>query len=573
LSMDRKQVNLGDLLYTTEIITKEQLDEGLSLQSRTGDKLGRILIDLGYVTGRDIAQTLAQQHNLEFVELSRINISSEVIKLVPYDLCRKYTLVPIAYDAKAFTVALADPLNLIALDDLRVFLAKDIKGVIAEESEIKNAIEKHYKSTDELTTTITRSQASTNDDLADTSLADALKAEGEEVGEDEAPVIQLVSRIILEAFKRRASDIHVEPMKDRVRVRYRIDGSLTEVTGPPKTLQGAVLSRLKIMARLDIAEKRLPQDGRIKVTLSGRDVDIRVSTLPALYGESVVLRLLDRERLLLDLKELGFSSEDEKIFRSLITIPNGILLVTGPTGSGKTTTLYTSLHTINQPNRKIITVEDPVEYQLRGINQVHVKPSIGLSFASGLRAILRQAPNVIMIGEIRDLETANIAIEASLTGHLVFSTLHTNDAAGAITRLIDMGVKSYLVASAVRAILAQRLVKKICDACKEPTKPRKEVLEFLNIKAEQIKGTTFLKGKGCKECSFTGYSGRMAIFELLVLNDEICELIYKKVSSNIIRERARQCGMRTLREDGLLKAFKGLTTLEEVVRVTQSDIE
>lgn len=571
--MDRKQISLGKLLHTKEVITTEQLEEALSLQSSTGDKLGRIFIDLGYVTSRDIACALADQNNLEFIDLARVHISADAIKLVPYDLCRKYSLIPVSFDEQVFVVALADPLNLIALDDLRVFLSKDIKGVIAAEDEIKRAIEKYYKGKEDPVTRIAPQAMAEEHEEIDVSLADALKAEGEEIGEDEAPVIQLVSRIILEAFKRRASDVHVEPMKDRVRIRYRIDGSLAEVPGPPKTLQGAVLSRLKIMARLDIAEKRLPQDGRIKVTLGGRDVDIRVSSLPALYGESIVLRLLDRERLLLDLKELGFSSEDEKTFRSLINIPNGIMLVTGPTGSGKTTTLYTSLHTINKPNRKIITVEDPVEYQLRGINQVHVKPAIGLTFAAGLRAILRQAPNVIMIGEVRDLETANIAIEASLTGHLVFSTLHTNDAAGAVTRLIDMGVKSYLVASAVRAILAQRLVKKICVSCKEQTKPHKEVLDFLAIKPEQVRGTAFYKGKGCEECSFTGYSGRMAIFELLVLNDEICDLIYKKVSSNIIRERARQCGMRTLREDGLLKAFKGLTTLEEVVRVTQSDIE
>ena len=571
--MDKSQNSLGKILCTDRIITGAQLEEALSLQSSSGDKLGKVLIDLGYISDHDIARALAKQHNLEFVELAHISIPTDVIKLVPYDLCRKYTLIPIAYDSRAFTVALSDPLNLIALDDLRVFLAKEIKGVIAPESQIKEAIEKEYRGKDRLSTSVKRAQRGTPSRSDDSSLTEALKAEGEELGEDEAPVIQLVSQIILEAFKRRASDIHVEPLKDRVRIRYRIDGALSEVPGPPKSIQGAVISRLKIMSRLDIAEKRLPQDGRIKLQLQGRDVDIRVSTLPALYGESIVLRLLDRERLLLDLSELGLSKKDEKEFQSLINLPNGIILVTGPTGSGKTTTLYTSLHSINKPNRKIITVEDPVEYQLRGINQVHIKPSIGLTFASGLRAILRQAPNVIMIGEIRDLETANISIEASLTGHLVFSTLHTNDAAGAVTRLIDMGVKSYLVASAVRAIVAQRLVKKICNACKERIKPKKEVLEFLKIRPEQIKNATFYHGRGCNECGYTGYSGRMAIFELLILNDEICDLIYKKVSSNIIRERARQCGMRTLREDGLLKAFQGKTTLEEVIRVTQSDVE
>ena len=570
--MERKKSQLGEVLLQSNVINRDQLKEALLVQEKTGEKLGRILIKLGYVPPEKIARALAEQQGLEFVEIARVSISPDAIKLVPHDLCKKYNLIPIGYENNVFKVALSDPLNLIALDDLRVFLEKDIKGVIAEESEIKKAIAQHYQGDQQTWSSSAQQEIQTTVE-DDVELVKALKAEGEEIGDEEAPVIQLVSRIILEASKRRASDIHVEPLKERVRIRYRIDGVLREVPGPSKTLQGSVISRLKIMAKLDIAEKRLPQDGRIKLQIKGRDVDVRVSTLPALYGESVVLRLLDRAQLLLDLSELGFSEGDEKEFNRLINIPNGIILVTGPTGSGKTTTLYTSLHSINKPNRKIITVEDPVEYQLRGINQVHVKPSIGLTFASGLRAILRQAPNVIMIGEIRDLETASIAVEASLTGHLVFSTLHTNDAAGAITRLIDMGVKSYLVASAVRAILAQRLVKKICSYCKDETKPNSEMLDFLKIKQEQIKNATFYEGRGCDQCSHTGYRGRVAIFELLILNDEICELIYKKVSSNIIRERARQCGMRTLREDGLAKVFRGVTTLEEVVRVTQSDIE
>ncbi len=570
--MEPKNVQLGEVLLQSNLINNDQLKEALLVQEKTGEKLGKILIKLGYASPEKIARVLAEQQGLEFVEISQASISPDVIKLVPLDLCKKYNLIPLGYDNNVFKVALSDPLNLIALDDLRVFLEKDIKGVIAEEGEIKKAIKRYYQGDKQSWASFTKEEAQTGVEV-DSELVNALKAEGEEVGDEEAPVIQLVSRIILEASKRRASDIHVEPLKDRVRIRYRIDGVLREVPGPSKTLQGSVISRLKIMAKLDIAEKRLPQDGRIKLQIKGRDVDVRVSTLPALYGESVVLRLLDRQQLLLDLSELGFSEQDEKEFQHLINIPNGIILVTGPTGSGKTTTLYTSLHSINKPNRKIITVEDPVEYQLRGINQVHVRPSIGLTFASGLRAILRQAPNVIMIGEIRDLETANIAIEASLTGHLVFSTLHTNDAAGAITRMVDMGVKSYLVASAVRAILAQRLVKKICSHCKEQVKPKNEVIEFLKIKPEGIKDISFYQGRGCDRCSHTGYLGRVAIFELLVLNDEICELIYKKVSSNIIRERARQCGMSTLREDGLRKAFQGITTLEEVIRVTQSDIE
>ncbi|MBU1863527.1 MAG: Flp pilus assembly complex ATPase component TadA [Candidatus Omnitrophica bacterium] len=570
--MNKKKLTLGEALIAVDILSRDQLNEALRLQEKTREKIGRILLNLGYVTPEQLAYALAHQQGFEFVKLSDMSISPKVIKLVTYDLCKKYALIPIEMENDVLKIAIADPLNLIALDDLRVCLEKEIQGVIAEEGDIQAAIKKYYsqaeKSAQPYLGKKTDIQLESNVDVIN-----ALKAEGEEVGDEEAPVIQLVSRIIVEAFKRRASDIHVEPMKDEVRIRYRIDGVLREAPGPSKALQGSVISRLKIMAKLDIAEKRLPQDGRIKLQIQNRDVDVRVSTLPALYGESIVLRLLDREQLLLTMEAIGFSEDDEKTFTNLINVPNGIILVTGPTGSGKTTTLYASLHAINKPNRKIITVEDPVEYQLSGINQVHVKPAIGLTFSSGLRSILRQAPNVIMIGEIRDLETANIAIEASLTGHLVFSTLHTNDAASTITRLIDMGVKAYLVASAVQAILAQRLVKKICSYCKEPVKPKSDLLELLGISAEKAKHATFYQGRGCKECSQTGYLGRIAIFELLVLNDEICELIYKKVSSNIIRERARQCGMRTLREDAVAKVFQGLTTVVEVIRVTQSDID
>jgi len=388
---------------------------------------------------------------------------------------------------------------------------------------------------------------------------------------DEAPIVKLVSQLVLGAFEHRASDIHIEPFKDRIRVRYRIDGILHEIKTLPQSLQGTVTSRLKIMAKLDIAEKRLPQDGRIKLKIAHNDVDFRVSTLPSIYGESIVLRILDRSSLELDMSAIGFAAREEQEFRNLINLPNGVILVTGPTGSGKTTTLYTALHAINRPDRKIITVEDPIEYQLSGINQVQTKPSIGLTFANALRSILRQAPNIIMIGEIRDAETASIAIEASLTGHLVFSTLHTNDAPGAVIRLIDMGIKPYLVASSVQAVIAQRLVRSICPHCKEPITPSAQVLHLLHIKTEDIAGAQFYKGKGCDACSHTGYSGRVAIFELFKFTDDIRALLYKKVSRSILRDRARQHGMRSLREDGMQKVIEGITTLEEVVRVTQSD--
>ncbi len=568
--MRNTQAHLGKIFVSDGLITEDQLQEALAIQQKTDEKLGDVLQNLGYLSDVDVAKILAKQQGLKYVSLKNYLIDKKLASLVPLNICERYTLVPIAVTDFYIEVVISDPLNLIALDDLQMLLSKDIRGAIGTTKEIQEAINNLYlQDKPKVMETKKEEVAGAVDDF--NPLASALTAEGEEVGDEEAPVIQLVSRIIIEAFKRSVSDIHVEPLKDRVRVRYRIDGTLVEVPGPPKSLQGAVLSRLKIMSKLDIAEKRLPQDGRIKIVIDGRDVDIRVSTLPAMYGESIVLRLLDRGRLVLDFRELGFSKDDEQTFNQLINIPNGIILVTGPTGSGKTTTLYTSLNSINKPNRKIITVEDPVEYQLPGINQVQIKPSIGLSFAAGLRSILRQAPNVIMIGEIRDVETANIAIEASLTGHLVFSTLHTNDAAGAVTRLIDMGVKSYLVASALRAILAQRLVKKICPACKAVVDPNKELLEFLNLKQAQIDKVDFYKGSGCEKCSSTGYKGRMALFELLTLNDDICDLIYKKASSSLIKERARQCGMHTLREDGVIKVLQGDTTLEEVIRVTQTD--
>ena len=385
------------------------------------------------------------------------------------------------------------------------------------------------------------------------------------------PIIRLVGLILTEALRRRASDIHLEPLKDRFRVRYRIDGVCHEVLTPPRTLQGLVLSRIKIMAGMDIAEKRLPQDGRIRIRLSGKEIDLRVSSLPGLYGESIVMRILDKSTLLLDLEKLGFSRQDQLKFESLITLPHGIILVTGPTGSGKTTTLYAVLGRINRPDRKLITVEEPVEYQLTGINQAQVKPEIGLTFAKILREMLRQAPDIIMVGEIRDTETAQIAVSAALTGHLVLSTLHTNDAPGAMTRLIDMGVPSFLVASSVQGVLAQRLVRKICSNCKEPYTPSS--YELMEIGLPDTGGKKFFRGRGCDVCNQTGYHGREAIFEILPVTDEIRELVIHNAPSAEIRQKARELGMKTLREDGWEKVFSGETTVTEVARVTGSDIE
>jgi general secretion pathway protein E/type IV pilus assembly protein PilB len=398
------------------------------------------------------------------------------------------------------------------------------------------------------------------------------RLEGEdEVTEADAPIIKLVSLIILEAFRSRASDIHLEPLEKKFRVRYRVDGVLHEVESPPKRLQSAIVSRVKIMANMSIAEKRLPQDGRIQINVMGRDLDLRVSAIPSSHGESIVMRILDKESLQLGLPKLGFLSDDQQTFERLIGLSDGILLVTGPTGSGKTTTLYACLNYINRPDRKIITVEDPVEYQLSGINQVHVRSDIGLTFASALRSILRQAPNIIMIGEIRDMETAEIAVNASLTGHLVFSTLHTNDAPSAVTRLIDIGVKPFLVASSVRGIMAQRLVRKVCEKCKEPAQADERELRLLGPAAARVAEAQLYRGRGCADCNHTGYRGRLGIFEILVINDEIRHMIYERISASQLRGRARELGMRTLREDGLRKVVSGVTTLDEVFRVTMGD--
>jgi type IV pilus assembly protein PilB len=398
------------------------------------------------------------------------------------------------------------------------------------------------------------------------------KLEGEdEVTDADAPIIKLVSLIILEAFRSRASDIHLEPLERKFRVRYRIDGVLHEVESPPKRLQSAILSRVKIMANMSIAEKRLPQDGRIQINVMGRDLDLRVSSIPSNHGESIVMRLLDKQSLQLGLPKLGFFSDDQQTFERLIGLSDGIILVTGPTGSGKTTTLYACLNHINKPDRKIITVEDPVEYQLSGINQVHVRSDIGLTFAAALRSILRQAPNIIMIGEIRDLETAEIAVNASLTGHLVFSTLHTNDAPSAVTRLIDIGVKPFLVASSTRAIMAQRLIRKICEKCKEPVRATDQELRLLGPHAAQIAQAQLFHGRGCSECNHTGFRGRIGLFEIFVITDEVRHLIYDRVSAAHLRNRARELGMRTLREDGIRKVIAGQTTLQEIFHVTMGD--
>ncbi len=510
---------------------------------------------------------------MEFANLGALRVPADVLAQVPRALAARYRLMPLGREGAALRVAISYPLDTDGIDSLSHMLKLTIMPVVATAEDIARAINRSYGgeagSLDQLLTNFAVPEAEESVDSGVTP-----PAAGADTPEDsDAPIIRLVHSIISEAIQRRVSDIHLEPLEKRFRVRYRIDGVLLEVENPPKRLQLAIIPRLKIMANISIAEKRIPQDGRIQITVGGRSLDLRVSSLPTVHGESIVMRILDKAGLQLGLPELGFFSDDQAAFERLITLPDGILLVTGPTGSGKTTTLYGCLHYINKPDRKIITVEDPVEYQVTGINQVPVRKEVGMTFASALRAMLRQAPNIVMIGEIRDLEMAEIAINASLTGHMVFSTLHTNDAPGAGTRLLDTGVKPFLVSTALRGVMAQRLVRKVCPNCRAPHHPTASELRSLNLALlpGQLAGAQFMKGAGCPECHGTGYRGRMGIFEIFVVTDEIERMIYEQASSARLREKARTIGMRTMREDGARKASAGLTTIEEVVSITVGD--
>jgi general secretion pathway protein E/type IV pilus assembly protein PilB len=524
-------------------------------------------IDLQRVTA-----LLAAEFGLPLApDLGALRIGGDVLGLVPREMAARYQVLPFAQEGKILRIAVADPVDTEAIDSLGHLLKLTIEPHVATARDITAAIDRFYGkdagSIDELLNNL--SAPGNGDSIAATTEANGLGAVSD--AEADAPVIKLVHTMILEAIQRRASDIHIEPMEKRFRVRYRIDGVLLEVENPPKRLQLSIISRLKIMANISIAEKRIPQDGRIQIMMNARQLDLRVSSLPTAHGESIVMRILDKEGLQLGLPELGFFSDDQKELERLISLPDGIVLVTGPTGSGKTTTLYSCLHYINKPDRKIITVEDPVEYQLNGINQVPVRADIGMTFASALRAMLRQAPNIVMIGEIRDLETAEIAINASLTGHMVFSTLHTNDAPSAVTRLIDIGVKPFLVSTSLRATLAQRLVRKICAKCRQPYTPTSSELRSLGINAAQAAAATFARGAGCATCNGTGFRGRLSIVELFLVNEEIQRLIYENSGSARLRDKARSFGMRTMREDGLRKVTSGLTTIDEIVTITVGD--
>jgi general secretion pathway protein E/type IV pilus assembly protein PilB len=530
------------------------------------------LILMGRITHMDVSKALASQFNMDTINLAEYRVPDDVLALVPKHVARRYKVVPVYKHDNTITVAISDPLDVDTVDSLRYILRMNVEPVVAAKNDIEASITRYYGTADDTVENMLQEITEGEIDLglAGDKATETKIDEGVETDAD-APIIKLVGLVILEAFRNRASDIHIEPLEKRLRVRYRIDGVLHEVDNPPKRLQAAIISRLKIMSNMSIAEKRVPQDGRIQLPVMGRVIDLRVSCLPTNHGESIVMRILDKTSLLLGLGDLGFFSDDQGTMAKIISMPDGVFLVTGPTGSGKTTTLYACLNEINKPDRKIITVEDPVEYQLNGINQVQVNADINLTFAAALRSILRQAPNIVMIGEIRDLETANIAIQAALTGHLVFSTLHTNDAPSAVTRIVDMGVKPFLVASAVRAIMAQRLIRKVCVKCRQPYAPTEYEMKTLKLNPDEIKNASIFRGTGCNECSRTGYRGRMGIYEIFQVDDEVRRLIYEKVPSNVIRARARELGMRTLREDGVRKIMAGITTPEEVISITMGD--
>lgn len=521
----------------------------------------------------DLTQAKAAHFGAEVVNLAELRIEDDVIATIPRHIAKKYRVVPVFKHGNSLTVALADPSDLDTIDSLTHLLHSEISLQVASEADIEAALNRYYGGDKKSIEQDSRFKEVIERLTQEHVEANLPGPDDGKVVEADAPLIKLVNQLIVDAFKLRASDIHLEPLEKTFRLRYRIDGMMQEMKAPPKRLQAAIIARLKIQSNMSIAEHRIPQDGRIQTAVGNKLIDLRVSCLPTNHGESIVMRILDKEGLRLGLAELGFFTDDQQTFERLIGLPDGILLVTGPTGSGKTTTLYSCLHFINRPDRKIITVEDPVEYILAGINQVQVNESVGLSFQMALRSILRQAPNVVMIGEIRDMETASIAINASLTGHLVFSTLHTNDAPSAVTRLIDIGVKPFLVASSTRALMAQRLVRKVCKQCAAPSMPTEAELRSLGLDGDAVKKATFMKGKGCSNCSGSGCRGRFGIFEIFVVDDEARKLIYEKVPSSVLRARAREMGMRTLREDGIRKVLAGLTTPEEVIRATVGDVD
>jgi len=550
------------------LVTRHQID---SARSRLNGETGvlDVLIGDGVVSEGSISRALAAQAHMDWIDISSMVIPPQVISQIRGEDARRFKVVPVGFGETGLVVAVGNPLDIDTMDSLSFLLQRELELVCTSPRKIREALIKYYGTADEAADVL---QKKIGEEI-DLGLEFGEGAEAAAVDEADAPIVRLVSMLLIEAHRAGASDIHLEPMDKKFRVRFRIDGVLQEMQAPPKRLQSAIISRLKIMTgSMSIAEKRLPQDGRIQVKIKKKPIDLRVSTMPTNHGESMVIRLLGKSSLKLGLPELGFFSDDQETFERLIKMPDGILLVTGPTGSGKTTTLYACLNYVNKPDRKIITVEEPIEYQMTGINQVQVNPEIGMTFPAALRSILRQAPNIIMIGEIRDLETASIATNASLTGHLVFSTLHTNDAPSAVARLIDLGVQPFLVASSVRAVVAQRLVRRLCNSCKKPGQLSDTELRALQIDPGHVSDAQVMKPVGCDECRQIGYRGRMGIFETFLIDDEVRHMINKRSSTFVLRQRARESGMRTLREDGVRKVLAGLTSADEVISITVGDV-
>ena len=551
--MMRKQDIVKELVKGIGLLDDKKIAHAFDKQIETKEYFAGLLVKLGYVSNQNVGKTFTSQLGFLPLSVKIETLEKKLISYLPANIALTHRIIPLKQDSGKLTLGTDDPLNFLAQKNLEAIIGSGIELELLRSLDMDKALDSLYASKK----------------VKGLDLGKASEDINVTKGAEDAPIIKLVNLIINEAVKERASDIHVEPLEKKFRVRYRIDGVLHEVPGPPKRLEGSVISRVKIMAGMDIAEKRLPQDGRIKMVSDKKELDLRVSSLPSIHGESIVMRILDKTSFFVGLEDVGFLPKEKKDFEKLINLPNGMILVTGPTGSGKTTTLYATLSHINQKDRKVIMIEDPVEYQLDGVNQVQVKPQIGLTFASGLRSMLRQAPDIIMVGEIRDLETAQIAVQSALTGHLIFSTLHTNDACGAITRLIDMGVKPYLASSTVQGVLAQRLVRTICPSCREAYKPSEEEAKILSLSPEEVNSLKLYRGKGCPTCAYTGYKGRMGIFELFIMTDEARELVLNNSSSTELNKKAKESGMKGLKEDGLNKVKRGYTTVEEVMRVTQ----
>ena len=566
---------LGEVLLEQGLISEEQLREAVNLQRGSNQNLAQFLLERGYLAEEDLVIALSEQLGIPHIRVANYSIPDEVLREVPESLARQYLMLPVSVTGDVLTLAMADPLNIMALDDLQMLTSYEIEPVVAVKSELEEAISRHYggKQSSQLFDEIVAGNGDKADkmevvqetkDIADLA---TLEAEAED-----GPVIRIANLILLNALEMGASDIHIEPYEKQLRVRYRVDGVLEESKNPPKSMQAALISRFKIMSHLDIAEHRLPQDGRFRIASKGNEIDFRVSFLPTYYGEKVVMRVLDKSSLTLDLDKLGFEAQPMEAFTDALKLPFGMILLTGPTGSGKTTTLYSALHKINSPTHNIVTVEDPVEYELGGINQVPTKGEIGLTFAAALRSILRQDPDIVMVGEIRDEETADIAVKAALTGHLVLSTLHTNDASSVFTRLCDMGLEPFLVQSSVALAAAQRLLKRVCGNCKEKVQVPEDVLKRIQFTKSLCEGAPeFVRGRGCTRCKGTGYKGRLAVIEAMPNYPELQDLVMKRAPSADIKRVAMKCGMRSLRQNALAKAARAMTTIEEVLRATAAD--